>query len=179
MRIAISGTHASGKSTLISDFAAAHRDVEVMPDPFELIDESDDRPGPGMLLRQLRASADRLEQNDSPTFIAERSPLDFLAYLLALDELGRGTASDEVIERARELTASALRHIDLLAVLPLSSADRIWVGDDEDPDLREAMDAALLDLLDDPDLIPATTHVIEITGDRATRLAALEAALAD
>lgn len=179
MRIAISGTHASGKSTLISDFVGVHRDVEVMPDPFELLDESDDQPGPAMLLRQLRVSAERLAHADSPALIAERSPLDFLAYLLALDDLGRASVSDEVLDRARDMTTHALGHIDLLVVLPLTSADRIWIGDDEDPDLRAAMDAALLDLIDDPDLIPTATRVIEITGDRATRLAALEAALAD
>ena len=179
MHIAISGTHASGKSTLIADFAAAHPHFETLSDPFELIDEQFDQSNAGMLLRQLRLSADRLEQPDSPDVIAERAPLDFLAYLFALAKLNRATASVEVLERARELTTSALRHVDLLAVLPLNSRDVIWIDDDEDPDLREAMDAALLDLIDDADLIQATTRVLEITGDRAARLAALEAAMTD
>lgn len=179
MRIAVSGTHASGKSTLVADFAAAHPQYETMPDPFELIDEQVDQPTAGMLLRQLRLSADRLEDTDSPDVIAERSPLDFLAYLLALGELDRATASHEVLERARELTASALRHVDLLVVLPLNARDRIRIGDDEDPDLREATDAALLDLIDDPDLILGTTRVLEITGDRARRLSTLQGAVRD
>ena len=177
MRIAVSGTHASGKSTLIADFATTHPRYEIMPDPFELLDEQFDQPSAGMLLRQLRVCADRLEQTGPPDVIAERSPLDFLAYLLSLGELDRATASDEVLERACELTASALRHVDLLVLLPLNARDRIWIADDEDPDLREATDAALLDLIDDADLIPGTTCVLEITGDRATRLAALEAAV--
>ena len=66
MRIAVSGTHASGKSTLIADFAAAHPHYVTMPDPFELLDEEFDQPSAGMLLRQLRVAADRLEQTDSP-----------------------------------------------------------------------------------------------------------------
>jgi hypothetical protein len=177
MRIAVSGTHASGKSTLIADFAAAHPHYETMPDPFELLDEQFDQPSPGMLLRQLRVTTDRLEQTDSRDVIAERSPLDFLAYLLALGELDRATASDEVFERARELTASALCHVDLLVLLPLNARDRIWIGDDEDPDLREATDAALLDLINDLDLIPGTARVLEITGDRETRLSTLEVAV--
>jgi hypothetical protein len=179
MRIAVSGTHASGKSTLIADFAAAHPHYVTMPDPFELLDEQFDQPSAGMLLRQLRVAADRLEQTDSPDVIAERSPLDFLAYLLALGELDRATASDEVLERARTLTARALRRVDLLVLLPLNARDRIWIGDDEDPDLREATDAALLDLIDDPDLIPGTARILEITGDRATRLSTLEAVVRD
>ncbi|NYD65690.1 hypothetical protein [Agromyces atrinae] len=33
MRIVVSGTHASGKSTLISDFALKHPEYAVLPDP--------------------------------------------------------------------------------------------------------------------------------------------------
>ena len=36
MRIVISGTHASGKSTLIADFASRRPEFEVFPDPYEL-----------------------------------------------------------------------------------------------------------------------------------------------
>lgn len=32
MRIVVSGTHASGKSTLVSDFAVRHPDFVVLPD---------------------------------------------------------------------------------------------------------------------------------------------------
>ncbi|MFC4138171.1 MULTISPECIES: hypothetical protein [unclassified Microbacterium] len=35
MRIVVSGTHASGKSTLIDAFAAEHPEYRVLPDPFE------------------------------------------------------------------------------------------------------------------------------------------------
>ena len=179
MRIAVSGTHASGKSTLIADFAARHPHYDTMPDPFELIDERFDRPGPAMFLQQLRIAAERLDQADAADVIAERSPLDFLAYLAALEQLGRTTSSAEVLDRARELTANALHHVDLLAVLPLAPRDGIRAGGDEDPELREAMDAALLDLVDDADLIPAQTRVVEIAGDRAARLHRLEQALSE
>ncbi|WP_417555848.1 hypothetical protein [Microbacterium sp.] len=49
MRIVVSGTHASGKSTLISDFALRHPGFTVLPDPFELLDEASDAPGAAML----------------------------------------------------------------------------------------------------------------------------------
>ncbi|MET2010200.1 hypothetical protein ABXJ56_01490 [Microbacterium chocolatum] len=179
MRIVVSGTHASGKSTLIGDVVAALPSYTVLPDPFELIDERFDQPGPAMFLQQLRVAADRLEDDPPADLIAERGPLDFLAYLAALDELGRGAASDEAIARAREMTASALRAVDLLAILPLAEGDGIRPGEDEDLELREATDAALLDLLDDAELIPATTGVVEITGDRAARRRALISAIAE
>lgn len=179
MRIVVSGTHASGKSTLIADVAAALPDYAVLPDPFELLDERFDQPGPAMFLQQLRVAADRLEDDPPADLIAERGPLDFLAYLAAVDELGRGIASDEAIERARQMTASALRAVDLLVILPLAEGDGIRPGEDEDLELREATDAALLDLVDEVELVPRTTRVVEITGDRAARAVALLAAMAD
>ncbi|MFF2495748.1 AAA family ATPase [Agromyces sp. NPDC058064] len=176
MRIVVSGTHASGKSTLISDFVLAHSEFAALPDPFELIDESWDAPNAPMLAAQLRIAADRLHGDEhGDRFIAERGPIDFLAYLRALDELAGGTASDELIERATAKTLDALGEVDLLVVLPLSTADPIQVGSDEDLELREAMDQWLLELVDDPDVVPEHLRVVELTGDRGSRLAALEA----
>lgn len=84
VRIVVSGTHASGKSTLISDFASRHPEFTVLPDPFELVDE-DDAVGAALFAAQLRIAADRLTDEPGRTHvIAERGPLDFLAYLLAL-----------------------------------------------------------------------------------------------
>lgn len=48
---------------------------------------------------------------------------------------------------------------------------------EEDLDLREEMDAALLSLVDDTDLVHPSTRVIEITGSPSRRLELLEAAI--
>jgi hypothetical protein len=167
MRIVVSGTHASGKSTLISDFVVRHPEFAVLPDPFESIDEEWDAPEPGMFAAQLRVAADRLLDHDIDQLIAERGPLDFVAYLRAL-----GT---EVPERLLDRAIGAMQHVDLLAVLPLSAADPIRAGADEYAELRADMNDALLDLIDDPDLVGQAT-VVELTGDPAARLAALESA---
>ncbi|MBN9194747.1 MAG: AAA family ATPase [Microbacterium sp.] len=176
MRIVVSGTHASGKSTLIGDFAARHPDWRVLPDPFELVDEAPDRPDAGVFFRQVQIAAARLIEPGSGHLIAERGPLDFLAYLDALDALGRPERSRELFRRGIPLTARATAHADLLVLLPLDATDP-GGPDDEDPELRAAMDAALLELADDPDLV-GDTEIVEITGDRDARLAQLEAAVA-
>ncbi len=174
MRIVVSGTHASGKSTLISDFALRHPLFTVLPDPFELIDEAWDSPSAAMFAQQLRVSAARLLAPDlGADVIAERGPLDFLAYLIALQDLSRAAISDELLERSRALAADALRVIDVLAVLPLTSA-AIDVAEDEDLELRAAMDDVLLELVDDPDLIDAGVEIVELTGPPSRRLEALE-----
>ncbi len=175
MRIVVSGTHASGKSTLISDFVAAHPQFEVLGDPFELIDEVGQADA-SSFFAQLRVSAARLVHlKAGDSVIAERGPLDFVAYLRALETLRRPGRSSAALERGEELTRLAMAHVDLLVVLPLSARDRIDVPMDEDPELREVMDDALLDLSDDPDLVGAA-DVVELTGDPATRLQRLEAA---
>lgn len=178
MRIVVSGTHASGKSTLVSDFTAAHPEYTALPDPFELIDETWDSPSAAMFAAQLRLSADRLIAGDhGQAFIAERGPLDFLAYLLALAELSGGTVGEAILEQATELTVQALSTVDLLVLLPLAASDPIQAGDDEHLELREATDQILLELADDPDLVGPRLTVAEITGDPGSRLAALDSFL--
>ncbi|MFJ4224402.1 hypothetical protein [Microbacterium sp. NPDC089695] len=172
MRIVVSGTHASGKSTLISDFATRHPEFAVLSDPFELLDESTDAASAASFGAQLGLSAERLRDPGPPNIVAERGPVDFLAYLLALDDLGRITLDDDVIELACARSREALARVDLLVVLPLTAA--ISVEDDEDPRLRAAMDARLLELIDDPDAVGDRVVIAEITGDRSSRLATLE-----
>lgn len=177
MRIVVSGTHASGKSTLIGDFAATHRTFQVLPDPFELVDAVGDNPEAGLFFAQLRIAADRLRRlAPGEHSIAERGPLDFVAYLDALDDLRRPGRAPDLRPHASTIAASAMTNVDLLVVLPLTSTARIDVPDDEDPELREAMNDALLDLVDEPDLLGDAT-VLEIHGDPASRLAQLEAAV--
>ncbi|MFJ4165844.1 hypothetical protein ACIPY5_09820 [Microbacterium sp. NPDC089698] len=171
MRIVVSGTHATGKSTLISDFALLHPEFAVLPDPFDLVDEG---PGSGSFVAQLRFSAERLLDPDLPrAVIAERGPLDFLAYLAAVDGLGRSAAAGELVRREAPLAARAMAEVDLLVLL---APEDIAVPDDEDPELRDAMAEALLDLVDDPDLT-GTARILELQGDPATRLAGLRGAV--
>jgi len=173
VRVVVSGTHASGKSTLVCDLASA-AGYDQLPDPFELVDEDTDPSGAASFLEQLRVSAERLI--DLPAgcrVVAERGPLDFLAYLAALADLGRGSVDPQLDRSLRSTALQAMRHVDLLVVLPLDQRAGIHVPDDEDPDLRDAMDARLLDLVDDPELVPAATRVVELTGTPEQRLGAL------
>ncbi|MDR6868039.1 putative ATPase [Microbacterium resistens] len=176
MRIVVSGTHASGKSTLISDFSLTQRGFAVLPDPFDEI-ETEDPAGVASFLAQLRVAAARLRDSPPGTdVIAERGPLDFLAYLRAVDELGRSSSAAALAAAEEERAVAAMRHVDLLIALPLTGD--IVVDDEEDPALRTAMDQALLELLDDRHLCGGAT-VIEVTGNTSSRLASLEDAVRD
>lgn len=178
MRVVVSGTHGSGKSTLIGDFAVSHREWEILPDPYEYVDLAESVPGAAVFFQQLRIAADRLSEPTAAPVLAERGPLDFLAYLHALDSLDRPSRSSDLLDRAYRLTSRAMSEVDLLILLPLNETDSIMIGADEDLELRAAMDMFLLELADDPDLI-GTARVVEITGDRSRRLARLEDAIGE
>lgn len=177
MLIVISGTHASGKSTLIADFVALHPEFEVLGDPFDALEDADVEPGTDSFSAQLQLSAARLMGLDrGAPRIAERGPVDFLAYLDALVTLRRTGGSSTLFRNGLETTAAAMARVDLLVLLPLDEDDDIEVPVDEDPELRSAMNDSLLELADDPDLIGNAT-VVEITGSPSQRLAQLEDAI--
>jgi hypothetical protein len=180
VRIVVCGTHASGKSTLVADFAARHPRFAVLSDPFGLLDEAWDAPGPALFTAQLKVSAARLHPDETASpFIAERGPIDFLAYLLAWEELTGAEVPRDLLERLIEETRDAMARVDVLVVLPLTPADEIFVHAEEDLALREAMNDILLDLVADDGVTGGHSDVVEITGDRDRRLAALEAVVAN
>ena len=175
MRIVISGTHASGKSTLVADLAGVLPGCVVLGDPYELLEESTAGADAASFEAQLLLSSERLlEASDEPAVVAERGPVDFLAYLDALGRLGRPTCSPDRREELEGLAEAAMHRVDLVVVLPLDGT--IDVPSDEDPSLRQAMDDVLLELLDEPDLI-GSARVVEIVGEPDERLDAVVAAI--
>jgi hypothetical protein len=181
VRIAVSGTHGSGKSTLVEDFVARHRHYVHEPEPYEWLDGCGEAAADELTVdaawRQLEVSVERLRSYArGAKVIAERSPLDFIAYLLALEDLGRAGGDPQMVSSAAALAASGMACIDLVVILPLD--DGIAVPECEDPALRTAMNERLLDLVAaDPYALftGGTPRVVEIEGARAQRLRVLEA----
>jgi hypothetical protein len=170
MRIVVSGSHAVGKSTLVSDFALRHPEYEVLGDPYESLSDEAGAATPAGFLQQLRLSAARLRDSSGRDLIAERGPLDFLAYLTAVDRLGRADLG-HVLEHAQEVALEATDGIDLVVVVPVGDGAGIGVPAEEDPELRLAMDAELLELVDD---LPLASRIEFAVGDPAMRLSTLE-----
>lgn len=177
VRIVVSGSHASGKSTLVSDFALAHPAYRVAGDPADLVDEAD-LASAASFHRQLVVAAERLlELLPGCDVIVERGPIDLLAYLAAATELGRVELTRQTWRSLRDTTAAALAHVDLLVLLPLSERDDIWVPDEEDLPLRAAMDQCLLELCDDAELVGGVGRIVELAGPPQVRLDRLVAHL--
>jgi hypothetical protein len=176
--MAVSGTHCSGKTTLVEDFLQRHPEYAHEPEPYEWLEaggaDFSEQLCAADVWQQLELSVERLSSYGSGSnVISERSPIDFLAYLEALRTLGREDTS-RMLEAARELVSRGMEHVDVVVVLPLN--DDIEAPEDEDPELRDAMNSCLLEMLEG-ELDRTHLRVVEVAGTRQRRLAALEAAV--
>ncbi|HKO56085.1 MAG TPA: AAA family ATPase [Thermoanaerobaculia bacterium] len=186
MRIVISGTHCSGKSTLIEDFLTVHHDYLHEPEPYEWLadlygEAIAAEPTAADFYRQLEISVDRVQRYGRGTnVIIERSALDFLAYLIALADLGRTARDCELIASAADLAATGMANIDLLVVLPLNGEDGIVAPESEDLELRDATNDRLLELLTEDQYSPfgsGRMRIVEVRGKRHERMGMLEEAV--
>ena len=171
MRIAVSGTHHIGKSTLIEEFLRAHPDFTHQPEPYtvmveDLGEEFSSEPSVEDFQRQLQFNLDRLRQHaPEERVIYERCPLDFLAYIDALDP----KSAEELLDPI----AGALQHLDLIVYLPL---DDTWL-DSEMPKLQKAVDRRLSAIFRDDAfglLGSCRARIIEASGSTAQRLRVID-----
>jgi hypothetical protein len=174
MRIAVTGTHGTGKTTFIDDFTAAHRGYESVAEPYWLLEQqgvpfSDGATIPD-LEKQLAESCKLILGHAGRDVIFDRCPLDFLAYLEVVSA-GEGF---EWLPGGRELAniGKALATLDAVLFVPLTSPDDIQVQI-ELPRLRSRVDRRLKTMLreDDLGLLHDGPPVVEIAGSRAQRVA--------
>lgn len=186
MRVAVSGTHCCGKSTLIDEFLLAHPDFTHEPEPYTVLEEDYGEvfaaePSPDDFYRQLEFNVDRLRRYQSgDRVIFERSPVDFFAYMLAINEVRRSEGTTQLIERSLGMVMDAIQLLDLIVFLPLSDEEGIVMSDSEYPELRSAVNCRLVGIFNNDDFNLFISHrpvVLEAMGSTAQRLRMLESAL--
>lgn len=182
MRIAVTGTHGSGKTTLIEDFVAANPHYEHMPEPYWLLVQQGvvfaNGPDAADLEEQLRQSCALILAATEPDVIFDRCPLDFIAYLEVVSAAeGFEWAPDGKLLKRIE---NALASLDVVAFVPLTQPDEIKVTI-EYPKLRTRVDSRLKTMLreDDLGLLAEGPRVVEVNGSRRARVAELNELLAD
>jgi hypothetical protein len=161
VNLALSGTHASGKTTLAERLSRSLPDYTVIDEPWYLLESQghhfSDPPTPEDFELQLACSLSSMETATGPC-IFDRSPIDFLAYLLA----GQGNAAvdfDRWIPRVRQ----AVARLDLIVYVPLEEPDRMCDTPAERPRLRRRMDERLRELLEE-DPWKLRARVLEVRG---------------
>ena len=170
-QIALAGAHAVGKSTLAAELAAAlpgHRVVEeayyqLEMEGYVFAESPSLEDFEAQLERSLRCV--REERGD---VIFDRSPADYLAYLLAHRDAARAAPS-YWLPRIREACAA----LELIVFVPIEHPDRVTAGY-EAPRLRRRVDATLREgLVDDEwDLGGRVLEVSGTPGERAKQVLA-------
>lgn len=145
MRIAFSGSHRCGKSTLLEHVAGLLPRHATVDEPYYLLEEDGyetaEEPTIQDFEAQLERSLSSLEEGTADVLF-DRSPVDILAYLLTHDDSGNFSA-DEWLERAGE----AMSTLDLVVFVPVESPDRIAIPAHEDRAHRKAVHEKLEELL--------------------------------
>ena len=174
MKIAVSGTHGVGKSTLIDEFLRRHPEFVHEPEPYTVLvedlgEEFSAEPGVEDFRRQLEFNIERLDQHAADeNVIYERCPVDFFAYIYSLDP--------ETAEALQQLVTEAMQHLDLVIYLPL---DRDH-GSDDYPKLQRAVDRRLSSIFTEEAygiMSASNVTVIEAEGSTAQRLRIIEKAM--
>lgn len=176
MRIAVTGTHGSGKTTLVEDLVAAAKGYEAVPEPYWLLVQQGvvfaDGPSVADLEEQLKQSCALILATSEADVVFDRCPLDFLAYLDVVSAAeGFEWSPDGKLLKKIE---NALTTLGLVAFVPLKRPDEISVAI-EYPKLRARVDARLKTMLreDDLGLLADGPRVVEVTGTREQRVSRL------
>lgn len=174
MRIAVSGTHCTGKSTLIDEFLRTHPEFTHEAEPYAVMveDLGEDfaaEPCVEDFHRQLEFNIDRLQQHaPGERVIYERCPIDFLAYIDALDPKKTNTLLVQV--------SNEMQHLDLIVYLPLDDT----TPDCEYPKLQKAVDRRLSAIFREDEfgvLSSCSAAIVEASGSTTQRLRIIESHL--
>lgn len=169
MRVGISGTHGTGKTTL-AQALCAHLPGHVTADePYYLLEEEGYEfgfpPSPADYRALLARSVRSLGSPPLlPGVIFDRTPLDYLAYLAA-------TGADPLDEANAAALRPAFASLDLLVITLITPETEQVLPTADLPRLRAHMNDALLDLVyDDPLNAWGDLPVLELSGPLDSRL---------
>lgn len=176
MRIAISGTHFSGKSTLVEALSEELPQYTTVEEPYYLLQEEGyefaESPSIEDFELQLERSIENLDES-SPNVIFDRCPADILGYLLAHTDV---EAFD--LEGWLPRIQAAIRKLDLIVFLPIEERDRIVLPFSQDAEYRQRVDEKLKEImLENP--FDFEVDVLEVTGSLKTRVERVLANISD
>jgi len=178
MRVGISGTHGTGKTTL-AEALCAHLPGHVVADePYYLLEEEGYEFEFPPSLEDYRALVARSVRSLTsppllPGVVFDRTPLDYLAYMAAV-------GADPSAQASAAALRSAFGSLDLLVITLITPETEQVLPAAEMAGLRLEMNDALLELVyDDPLNAWTDIPLLELSGPLNGRLDAALAALRD
>jgi hypothetical protein len=175
MRVGISGTHGTGKTTLAEALCARLPGHVLADEPYYLLEEDGYEfgfpPSPEDYRALLARSVRSLSAPLPPGIVFDRTPLDYLAYMAT-------TGADPSDEASAAALQPAFASLDLLVITLITAETEQVLPAAEMPGLRSQMNDALLELVHrDPLNAWADVPVLELDGPLDDRLSAVLAAL--
>jgi hypothetical protein len=145
MKIAITGAHRVGKTTLAEKLQEVHPDYELVKEPYYELEEL------GVAFSEIPDVYDYIEQLEyslkqipisGDNVIFDRCPFDFLAYIQAINE-------SRNIQLIFNKVESIMLKVDLLVFVPIEEPDLITCHESDLPELRyqvnEILDSWIID----------------------------------
>jgi hypothetical protein len=167
MRIAVSGTHFVGKSTLVEELSVALPEYSTVEEPYYLLEEEGyefaDPPSVEDFELQLERSITSLEEREA-NVLFDRCPADFLGYLRVHPD---AEAFD--LEAWLPRVRAAIETLDLIVFVPIEGRDRIPLPRSEDSRFRIQVDEGLNEILLENSL-NLNVEVLQATGTPRERL---------
>jgi predicted ATPase len=139
MRIALAGAHATGKTTLAAELARALPGHRLVEEPYDQLAAEGHGFAVPPALEDFEAQLEcalRGVARERGSAIFDRSPADFLAYLLTHRDRDRADLGRWLAD-----VRAALNALDLIVFVPIERPDRIAASDAAR--LRRRVDAAL------------------------------------
>ena len=166
MRIAISGSHRVGKTTLAEALAEALPKHDLIPEPYYQLEEEgyefEEMPSIEDFERQLERSIQSIRESGT-NVVFDRCPLDILGYLLTHRD-----ANAFVVEDWMPRVRDAIVVLDLIVFVPIEDPDRVAIPHSE-AGLRADVDDVLREIVEE-DAYQLYMDVITVEGPAAARL---------
>jgi predicted ATPase len=168
MRIAISGTHFSGKSSLVQALSEALPQFTIVEEPYHLLQEEGhefaELPSIEDFELQLERAIENLDENAPKNVIFDRCPADILGYLLSHIDV-EAFNLEEWLPRVQ----TAIKKLNLIVFLPIEEPDRIVLPLSQDAAYRQRVDEKLREILQE-DILDIDVDVLEVSGNLQTRV---------
>ena len=148
MKIAITGAHRVGKTTLVEKLQEYLPEYDSRIEPYYELEASgyefSERPTADDFLNQLEYSMQQILKSDT-NVIFDRCPIDFLAYIHALDETRN-------IQSLYNRIEDTMKEIDLIVFVPVEVPDLILCQESDLPKLRYKVNEILKNWIPDFDI---------------------------
>jgi len=194
LRIAISGSHSLGKSTVVNDWVAAHPDYYREEEPYRVLGlngpyeicfrEASTRLQNGI---QLYYNISRIHRYPATAdkVIFDRAPVDYIAYSQYTANQGTTDIDDDFVESMVPAVRESLDHLDILAFVPKSDAWPVEMEEDGirpvDHAYRDEVDTIFKEIYRNSrfNIIPKSggPRIIELFGPPMQRLEQIIAAI--